>query len=165
MSEIKALYNLHKLASDFRSDVHKRDEADYLLEIADNIQAEVDARFMALPLDADGVPIRVGETVYGKYLEGNPEFTVRGFSFDLEHVQWNVQVGDAAWTSANLLSHVKPRTLEDVLNDRINDVLRVMTSGIPLSLETALNDSFGEECADEIRELMKEGGDEARQTT
>lgn len=153
MSEIKALEELRE-----QLDVCKmhgrRPTIAYMTDIANEIEAEIAERFMELPVDADSVPIHMGETVYGKYLEGNPEFTVRGFSFDLEYRQWNVQVGDAAWTSANLLSHVKPRTLEDVLNDRINDVLSVMTSGIGIALETALNDSFGEECADEIRELM-----------
>lgn len=80
------------------------------------LEAEIAIRFMELPVDADGVPLKVGKTVYGKYLKGNPEYTVRGFSFDQEHGQWNVQVGDAMWVSQNLLS-VKPRTLEDVLRD------------------------------------------------
>ena len=152
MSEIKALDELREYAEQCCPAYEDYDAR--MMEIADTIEAEIAERYMELPVDADSVPIHMGETVYGKYLEGNPEFTVRGFSFDLEYGQWNVQVGDAAWTSANLLSHVKPRTLEDVLNDRINDVLSVMTSGIGIALETALNDSFGEECADEIRELM-----------
>lgn len=40
MNNIVPLDNLRKLASDFRSDVYKRDEADYVLEIADEIERE-----------------------------------------------------------------------------------------------------------------------------
>ena len=72
---------------------------------------------MELPVDADGVPIRVGETVYGKYISGNPEYFVKGFEFDQDHGQWNIKVGNASFASQGLLSHVKPRTLEDVLKE------------------------------------------------
>jgi hypothetical protein len=49
MSEIKALDNLCKLASDFRSDVYKRDEADFVLEIADEIEREINERYIPKP--------------------------------------------------------------------------------------------------------------------
>lgn len=103
---------------------------DAALKMANDIEAEIAERYMESPCDADGVPIRVGETVYGKYLKGHPGFTVRGFSFDLEHGQLSVRVGDAMWMSANLLSHVKPRTLEDVLRDVWKEALDYAKSDI-----------------------------------
>lgn len=81
--------------------------------------ADVEQTHMRLPVDADGVPIRVGETVYGKYLKGYPSFVVRGFEFDTEYDQWNVKTGAAMYTSANLLSHVPSDTVESVLEDFI----------------------------------------------
>lgn len=49
MNNIVALDNLRKLASDFRSDVYKRDEADYVLEIADEIEREINERYIPKP--------------------------------------------------------------------------------------------------------------------
>ena len=145
MSEVKALEELRE-----QLDVCKmhgrRPTIAYMTDIANEIEAEIAERFMELPVDADSVPIHVGETVYGKYLEGNPEFTVRGFSFDLEHGQWSVQTSAATWTSANLLINVKPRTIEDVLADFAADV------------ENDRNDhETARKYADEIRELMEAG--------
>ena len=80
-------------------------------DAAKKVLEALERDYMLLPKDADGVPIHVGETVYGKYLKGNPEYTVRGFSFDQEHGQWNVQVGDAMWVSLsqNLLGSSRAR--------------------------------------------------------
>ena len=90
-----------------------------LISLVDEIEAEIAKRFMELPVDADGVPIRVGETVYGKHIRGNPEYIVSGFEFDTKHDQWNIKTGAASSASQGLLSHVKPRTLEDVLEDLV----------------------------------------------
>lgn len=35
------------------------------IAMIDEVQVEVDSRYMELPLDADGVPIRCGDTVSG----------------------------------------------------------------------------------------------------
>lgn len=39
--KLESIDNLRKLASDFRSDVYKRDESDYIDKLADEIQAEI----------------------------------------------------------------------------------------------------------------------------
>jgi len=158
---MKTLQSLEKLRTAAKnmakgSNLENHDECNLLLIIADEIQAEVDERFMALPLDADDMPIHCGDTVQSLYSRSGIRdvFAVNEYSaIARDEDDCLIDIGRLT------LIHVKPRTLEDVLQDRINDVLHVMTSGIPLSLETALNDSFGEECADEIRELMKEGGE------
>lgn len=155
MSEIKALKKLRTAARNMTKgrNLENHEECNLLLIIADEIEAEIAKRFMELPVDADGVPIRVGETVYGKYLKGNPEYTVRGFSFDQEHGQWNVQVGDAMWVSQNLLG-AKPRTLESILCDALADV-SCMGDGIVRTFKA--DEQYVVELADEIRDLL--GGD------
>lgn len=153
MTEIKALEELRKLpvfhgTGGYGFGSGTMADKDAIDSIADRIEAEIAERFMELPVDDDGTPLKVGKTVYGKYLKGNHEYTVRGFSFDQEHGQWDVQVGDAMWVSQNLLI-VKPRTLEDVLRDVWEEALDYAKSDIwrnPVEV-------FWER-ADEIRELL-----------
>lgn len=115
MSEIKALEKLREFKPPTGS--WEYSGAPIINGIADEIEAEIAERFMELPIDADGVPIHVGETVYGKYIRGNPEYIVSGFDFDTKHDQWNIKIGAASSASQGLLSHVKPRTLEDVMTE------------------------------------------------
>lgn len=156
MSEIKALEKLRAAGRNMAKgrNLENHEESNLLLVIADEIQAEIDERFMALPLDADGVPIRVGDKLFNK---NKPTDVCK-----VSAIAGNGYIRichDTAHIHSSQCRHVKPDPLKELLNDRINDVLLVMTSGIGIALETALNDSFGEECADEIRELMKEGGE------
>ena len=81
--------------------------------IADAIQEEVDSAYMRLPVDADGVPIRVGDLVA---LNGSEPFEVGGIR-DAGN-QWHVFPYDLThWYSPLDLHHVKPRTLEDVITE------------------------------------------------
>ena len=111
MSEIKALEEMRKYVSDWWAP----DEAvnKDVNRFADEIQAEVDGRFMELPLDADGVPIRVGDKMelskgrVGKVVAvSDLQFTARVSAREEKPV-----------CQAHLHHHVKPRTLEDVLQD------------------------------------------------
>ena len=95
--------------------------------IADEIQAEVDSRYMELPLDADGVPIRFGDAVEGELLFDNE--TVKGtvVTYHLhsddepDTVYIKAKPSEDTWTikelRLNRCRHVKPRTVEDVLRD------------------------------------------------
>lgn len=123
-------------------------------KIADEIEREISERYMELPVDADGEPIRVGETVYGKYMKGNHEYTVRGFVFDQDYGQWNVRVGDVMWVNQNMLSHVDPRTLESILCDALAEV-SCMGDGIVRTFKP--DEPYVAELAAEIRELMEVG--------
>ena len=155
MSEIKAMEKM-KAALESCRRTEKHDPpfdtywitADACNAYIEELESEISERFMELPVDADGAPLKVGKTVYGKYLKGNPEYTVRGFSFDQEHGQWNVQVGDAMWVSQNLLS-VKPRTLEDVLRDVWMEAIDYAKSDIWRSPDEVFS-----ERADEIRGML-----------
>ena len=150
MSEIRALEKLREQAE------REPLALTYILnDLADEIQAEIDERFTLLPVDADGVPWTLETESFVDDTGAKVMFS--GLQVDCKG-RWKI-LSNCVWYDPSLCRHVKPDPLKELLNDRINDVLRVMTSGIGIALETALNDSFGEECADEIRELMKEGGE------
>lgn len=105
-------------------------------EYLDEIEREIAERYMALPVDADGVPIRTGDIM--ERVDGGPSqqaccLCSGGFN-------------DAPIWCARDFRHVKPRTLEDVLADFAAEVENDRNT-----IETA------RKYADEIRELM--GGD------
>lgn len=81
-----------------------------LLDIADKIEAEIAERFMELPMDADGVPIRIGDTVCE--VDDRTPVKVMSLTFYEDCVDVNV-----CGMNPNLLRHVKPRTVEDVLRE------------------------------------------------
>jgi len=153
MAEIKALEELREWGRQF-GPMGSHDP----LMFADRIQAEVDGRFMELPTDADGVPVRPGEELWDKFTGEHVE-AEHVYAVSSTHVYiWEEGPNKAHGIFGSYPEHyvhAKPRTVEDVLADRANDVLGMVGSGL-FSLETALNDAFGGECADEIRELMKE---------
>jgi len=126
MSGIKAL---DKLREKIRLDVNNpwSDLQGDLLAMCDKVEREIAERFMELPVDADGVPVRVGDKLRGVY----ETFEVCAVS---EHYAYWEQ--GRHWDRANECHHVGPRTLEDVLWDyRCAEITR-------------------EEAAAEIRELM-----------
>lgn len=113
-----------------------------VLEIADAIEAEIAERYMALPVDADGVPIRVND----RLIAYNERVDVEGVGdgiviYRTENDELCLMFNPAA------AIHVKPRTLEDVLADFAADVENDRNT-----IETA------RKYADEIRELLL-GGD------
>ena len=121
-----------------------------LQRIADEIEAEwqdsydamcleIERGYMKLPVDADGVPIHIGDKI--RWADKGP-FEVCGVN---EDYAWFYGSDKAA--SANVCHHAKPRTLEDVLDDYAKDVYKHGRD---------VNDV--EKYAAEIRELM--GGDE-----
>lgn len=110
-----------------------------LLDIADEIEREIAERYMELPLDTNGVPIRTGDII---------EFGKKGERLEVTHFGWT-EHGDPtiAYRRPNgtldcscigtECRHVKPRTLEDVLQDAGVSVAAI------------------EDVAAEIRELME----------
>lgn len=105
--------------------------------MADEIEREIAERYMLCPVDADGVPIRVGDVL--ERVDGGPSqkaSCVCSSGFNDEPI-WN----------ASYFRHA-PRTVEDVLADFAADVENDRNT-----IETA------RKYAAEIRELM-EGGEE-----
>ena len=88
-----------------------------LLDIADEIEREVSERFMELPVDADGVPIHVGDEM--RFSDGE-ETTVMAVD-DKGNVYHDglptIKAIPGAVSVADCMRHVEPRTVEDVLTD------------------------------------------------
>ena len=144
MSEIKALDKLRMYAHNFADEI--LDE--YAVKaIADEIEREIQERYMLLPVDADGVPIHVGDELdwcgYG--------IKVCGVCHD---ALWYDHDGELGWEStwSNECTHVKPRTLEDVLCDLASET-SCMGDGIVRHFTHEDVAAY----AAEIRELL--GGD------
>lgn len=119
-------------------------------ELADEIQAEVDERYMPLPLDADGVPIRPGDQM----TDGSQRADGRGLA------KWDVvSVNERAFFDMSGGAHVpiehrhvKPRTVEDVLHDFGNDYAAFLSGIYPF--ENARQCEVIAKYAAEIRELL-----------
>lgn len=125
MNNIKALEDLRELATGSHSYISNG----RVLESVDEIEREVSERFMELPVDADGVPIRLGDKItltdkpqrrvfivsaVGATKSGNPVF--HGYEENGDHLERH-RVGVNT-------KHAKPRTVEDVLTDFANEVAR-----------------------------------------
>lgn len=95
--------------------------------LIDEIEREIAERYMELPVDADGVPIHLGDMVEGEQLFDNA--TVKG-TVTTYHIHDDDEPGtvyvrvkptEDTWTIKELrftrCRHVKPRTVEDVLRD------------------------------------------------
>ena len=117
-----ALEELARVTEERDSLQAKLDEAvDKALELAKERDALRDKleRSMELPLDADGVPIHVGDTItYGDYSQGIVkavgEWMVVAMHVDDDNL--NYAKYGLLW-EAEGCRHVKPRTIEDVLSD------------------------------------------------
>lgn len=118
--------------------------------IAEDIEAEISERYIPLPLDADGVKIRIGDTV--RELDDRVPMKVTSLTFYEDCVDVNT-----CGMNPNLLYHVKPRTIEDVLREFVNHVVTFKGSreGIPIvGIDDSLWRDYYAECADELRDLM-----------
>ena len=135
MSEIKALEKLRKYADDVCS---KRDQRE-LRQYIDELESEVNDNYMRLPVDADGVPIRVGDSVNME--DSDKEFTVQLVG-DICFRGQLLGTGAMETHYSRCCCHVKPRTLEDILQDVWGDVIEI------------------DDAAAEIRELLGVDGDE-----
>lgn len=128
-----------------------------LLVLVDRVEAEINESYMPLPLDADGIPIRVGDLI---------EFGEKGERLEVTHFGWTKH-GDPtiAYRRPNGTldcscigdgcRHVKPRTVEDVLREcasRANDVYN--NPRIDGDTRGDELDILFDEYATEIRELM-----------
>ena len=122
MSEIKSLEKLHEIAYEMRnigaSSMTPRELfAFWAMDIekaAGEIQVEIDSRYMELPIDADGVPIHVGDTLelHGQY-EEEGQYEVDGLTYYGDC--WYFSDGAGHHFNTFGWSHVKPRTLEDMM--------------------------------------------------
>lgn len=93
----------------------------FMRRIADEIEAEISERYMPLPLDADGVTIHIGDMLENKFSDYGC-LAVHGYT-ETCALCHKVPPADletyyVEFTNAH---HVKPRTIEDVLEDFLAD--------------------------------------------
>lgn len=116
-----------------------------MMRIADEIQAEIAERFMPMPVDADGVPIYVGDILDAPKGEEYGVVEVVELTFDGEDWYFKGEVplsfmGLAGYfNTAGWRHYHKPRTIEDVL------------------LDAGVSKACVEDVAAELRELMGGG--------
>lgn len=116
---LKSVSKLRLLVDETR-DAYLRGDVNYTIEldgIAERIEQEVSERFMELPLDADGVPIRVGERVQ---LIGNDPGTVLYMSLADDgwrvYVKYDGGIGTGSGEPKRIRHYHEP-TVEDVLRE------------------------------------------------
>ena len=90
-----------------------------LTDLADEIEREIAERYMELPVDADGVPVKLGDTIGEVDNRDRYTFTVEGYTSALPDGIGELMLVDEhddCWYPTKC-RHVKPRTIEDVLRD------------------------------------------------
>lgn len=131
-------------------------------ELADKIEDEIEKRYFELPLDADNAPIRIGDVLYSDEYAKTP-FPCRGLSVDVRNgtrfwtvcMAYDAYSGTSEYVSAKSCHHVKHRTVEDVLNDLLDEDVRIM-------YQDEYQDQVIAKYADEIRDILKESGQNTR---
>lgn len=112
----------------------------YMSQYMDAIEQAVADRYMELPLDADGVPIRAGDTL-----------VVKDGGYGIEDAALYL-ASNGYWAIAGRrpdeFTHPRPRTVEDVLRELV--ALAEDTSG------GRLDDGDIEGFAEEIRRLVRD---------
>lgn len=121
-----------------------------LIELADEIEAEIERDYMRLPVDADGVPIKHGDTIACAGLSIGP---IDVISIGVEG-DWLVGHDGNTWELTGDEVHVTPRTLEDVLCDVWKEALDYAKSDMWRN-----PDEVFAERATEIRELLGSDGE------
>ena len=138
MSEIKALDNLRNWAKKY-GPMGSHDP----LMFADEIEREISERYMLLPVDADGVPIRVGDELFNKN-KPTDAYKVTAIA-DNGYIRI---YHDTAHIHSSQCRHVKPDTLKELLEE--------FTDALNSPAEDDGRDLCAE-YAERIRELV--GGD------
>lgn len=114
--------------------------------IADEIEAEISDRYMPLPLDADGVPCRVGDML----IYDGSEHEV--LAVDTRCVWFDIARRTIALEPfpADECHHVKPRTIEDVLDDYRRELVETWACTLDDEMTDA-EDEITARYADELR--------------
>lgn len=133
--------------------LENHEECNLLLIIANEIEREIADKYTELPVDADGVPIRVGEDVVRTNDHLQPE-TVRVIGVNGGSVFFKHE-GRVKQNVAHNLHHVKPRTLESVLADLANEVWEASCTCQTTWSDSGL-DGIEKKYAAEIRAMLGE---------
>lgn len=134
---------------ELRKQHHKR-----VAELQSKLDA-YDETHMLLPVDADGVPIHVGDKMQTNESDQEvigiaPDYYITGRRIDGCHLERH------GWNFANNAHHVKLRTLEDVLREFADRYLDY--EGIPSAGRRGIGDVLMDEYVYEIREIIEKKG-------
>lgn len=115
-------------------------------DIESEIEAEISDRYMPLPLDADGVPCRVGDML----IYDGSEHEV--LAVDTRCVWFDIARRTIALEPfpADECHHVKPRTIEDVLDDYRRELVETWACTLDDEMTDA-EDEITARYADELR--------------
>ena len=97
------------------------------------------------PVDADGVPVHIGDKLYWDGHVGTITVTGIQIGDGTPWEIWDKEIG--CWRTLDSMHHVEPRTIEDVRCEMIHEY----------GCSDDLAETIAAKYADEIRELM--GGD------
>ena len=157
MSELESIAKLRAAGRNMAKDrnLENHEECNLLLVIADEIEAEIAERFMELPCDADGAPIRVGDKLF---FDKNDPGICTGYDWLKinDDGKWMIVVrsdwhdGGCRFLAHDSAHHVQ-RTLEDVLRDVWKEALDYAKSDMWRN-----PDEVFAERADEIRAMFGE---------
>lgn len=112
-------------------------------EMADEIEAEIEANYMELPKDADGVPIHVGDKMYreSETYTNTVQFVCEDSYMPMSPTTSFLAAG---------CRHVKPDPLKELFKEFANDVRKERIENAPLA------EHVFDEYAERARELMEE---------
>lgn len=89
-----------------------------LNESLDEIEQEIAERYIELPVDADGVPIHVGDVIQFVNEQGGTGAKVEVCAISKHYAYY----GEGKhFYKASMCRHVNPRTIEDAISDALRD--------------------------------------------
>lgn len=139
------LKSIGKLTTRIYDSTLSNQTRDAFERIAEEIEQEIVERYIELPVDADGVPIHIGDT-----LEGAPGSKWDGERFEVGGMEvtasgWEVcDVETCDSIAAGQTRHVKHLTIEDAISDALHDYATTSMS----------REEIAAKYAEEIRGMM-----------
>ncbi len=126
-----------------------------LEEENDRLKREISERYMLLPVDADGVPIKLGDMVVQTDGEYSDRFVVEGFTSEYPDGKGRVLVVNEQDDGyyADTCRHVKPRTIESLLDEMCHRAVDACGGDYLLPGNEAFIAKEIAEVADELRSM------------
>ena len=125
-----------------------------ILAIADRIDAELAERYVRLPVDADGVPFRIGDEVDSDYYESGTVTDIQFYEMANGGIRafiavrpdgWDV----ATWRTPDEYRHHHKLTVEDVLQEFAERYLDY--EGVPSAGRRGIGEALMDEYAAKLR--------------